>query len=259
MPNSTLQEPDRSAVPVRSQTGTGIALAFAIGAAWLALHVHGVFFHRLTTGGLAVAPLLILLQCWLSVGLFIVAHDCMHGSLAPGRPGINAAIGRTMLLLYAGFWFDALLAKHADHHRNPGTALDPDFNADAPTRFWPWYRRFLLEYFGWSQLATIALVLTVETQVLGASLANALLFWALPAILSSLQLFAFGTYLPHRHGRGGFADDHRARSSDFSWLGSLLTCFHFGYHHEHHLRPGVPWWGLPRIRAGERLRLPQPR
>jgi beta-carotene ketolase (CrtW type) len=26
---------------------------------------------------------------------------------------------------------------------------------------------------------------------------------------------------------------------------SLLTCFHFGYHHEHHDTPWVPWWKLP--------------
>ena len=31
---------------------------------------------------------------------------------------------------------------------------------------------------------------------------------------------------------------------------SLLTCYHFGgYHHEHHLHPGVPWWRLPGTRA----------
>ena len=68
-------------------------------------------------------------------------------------------------------------------------------------------------------------------------------------MLSSLQLFAFGTWLPHRRGEQPFADRHRARSSGFGWLASLLTCFHFGYHHEHHLWPGVPWWRLPRVRT----------
>ncbi|WP_201448975.1 hypothetical protein [Sinorhizobium medicae] len=44
----------------------------------------------------------------------------------------------------------------------------------------------------------------------------------------------FGTYRPHRVGHIPFADKHRARSNEFSPLLSLLTCFHFGYHHEHH-------------------------
>ena len=31
-----------------------------------------------------------------------------------------------------------------------------------------------------------------------------------------------------------YPDAHRARSNDMpTWL-SLITCFHFGYHHEHH-------------------------
>ena len=68
---------------------------------------------------------------------------------------------------------------------------------------------------------------------------------ALPAILSSVQLFTFGTFLPHRHEEAPFVDAHRSRTNDFGWLASLLTCFHFGYHHEHHLSPGTPWWALP--------------
>ena len=75
-----------------------------------------------------------------------------------------------------------------------------------------------------------------------------MLFWALPAILSAFQLFYFGTYLPHRAEDEAFGDAHRARSNDFSWTMSLLTCFHFGYHHEHHDNPAVPWWRLPATR-----------
>ena len=82
-----------------------------------------------------------------------------------------------------------------------------------------------------------------------------LLFWGVPAILSSLQLFAFGTWLPHRRGEQPFADRHRARSSGFGWFASLLTCFHFGYHHEHHDMPHLPWWRLP-ARWPRRVPLP---
>jgi len=55
-----------------------------------------------------------------------------------------------------------------------------------------------------------------------------------------------GTFRPHHHVEGkGFADTHNARSNDFGTLASLATCFHFGYHLEHHRRPDVPWWALP--------------
>jgi beta-carotene ketolase (CrtW type) len=85
--------------------------------------------------------------------------------------------------------------------------------------------------------------------LIGASVANLALFWGLPAILSALQLFVFGTWLPHRHTQSdGFADHHQARTIPMPWIASLLTCFHFGMHHEHHLTPSAPWWRLPEVR-----------
>ncbi len=234
---------------VRHQAAIGIGLALAIVGCWLALHIYGVFFHPLAGRGLVIAPLLVALTCWLNVGLFIVAHDAMHGSLAPHRLAVNRAFGRVALALYAGFSFDALQRKHHEHHRAPGTEHDPDLSASHPGDFWPWYLQFLREYFGLKQLAILTAV-TGAYLLIGAPYANLLLFWALPAILSSLQLFYFGTYRPHRLEAEAFADDHNARSSGFGWLASLLSCYHFGYHHEHHLAPYVPWWRLPAERRG---------
>ena len=79
---------------------------------------------------------------------------------------------------------------------------------------------------------------------------NFFAFWAAPALLSSLQLFTFGTWLPHRHKREtvAFADRHNARTLDWPWLPSLLACFHFGLHLEHHRSPATPWWRLPAYR-----------
>jgi beta-carotene ketolase (CrtW type) len=142
-----------------------------------------------------------------------------------------------------------LAAKHHLHHRKSGTADDPDFSTKHPTRFWPWYLAFFRRYFGWREFAVLTVLLLTYLLLLGASPVNALLFWGLPAILSSLQLFYFGTFLPHRHGADAFGDRHRARSNAYPPLLSLLTCFHFGYHHEHHRAPGVPWWRLPAERA----------
>lgn len=236
------------------QTAIGLALAAAIAGAWAALHVGSIFFLPLEGAGVGT-PALVLALCWLNVGLFIIAHDAMHGSLAPGRPKVNLWAGRLALAFYAGFSFDRLRAKHFEHHRNPGTAADPDFSVDHPSGFWRWYVAFFRQYFGWRELALMTVLVGVYALVLDAPYPNLLLFWALPAILSSLQLFLFGTFLPHRTEAEPFGDRHRARSSGYGYLASLLTCFHFGHHHEHHLSPATPWWRLP----AERLRAAPPR
>jgi beta-carotene ketolase (CrtW type) len=229
----------------RKQTIVGVSLAVAIVAAFVALHVWSMFFLPLEGATWLFALPLVAVLSWLSVGLFIVAHDAMHGSLAPGRPKVNLFFGRLTLLIYAGFWMDRLRPKHFDHHKHVGTEHDPDFSADHPTRFWPWYTQFMTRYFGVREFLVLSAIVWTYVLLLGAPIGNLLLFWALPSILSSLQLFYFGTFLPHRHEEAEFADEHRSRSNAFpAWL-SLLTCFHFGYHREHHLSPGTPWWRLP--------------
>lgn len=287
------------------QARIGLALAAAIVAAWAALLGHGLFRQPLDgPAGVAGAGLLMAALTWLEVGLFIVAHDAMHGSLAPGRPRTNRAVGRLALLLYAGFSYDRFLPAHHDHHRHPGSDRDPDFHRGRPG-FWRWYADFLGRYMGWREVAGLlvvsALLATVATPL------RAMLFWMVPALLASLQLFAFGTWLPHRPvaersassarraeagrlsagletaspaglagrralaigdadasnaaGAGAaidvrrdapFADHHHARSNDYGTLASLATCFHFGYHLEHHRHPGAPWWRLPAVRQAER-------
>lgn len=231
-----------------SDAHRGPLIAATIGAAWLAVHIGGIFFWHWS---IAVAPLavfLVLLQAWLSTGLFIVAHDCMHGSFAPGRPRWNAVVGTLCLGAYAGLSYAALLPKHLAHHAGPGTVDDPDFHASAPRNALPWFASFFRNYYTHGQLARITAAAIVYL-LLGASLINIVVFWAVPALLALGQLFVFGTYLPHRHDDQPFADAHNARSNTLRPFLSLLTCFHFGaYHHEHHLHPGTPWWRLPTLR-----------
>jgi beta-carotene ketolase (CrtW type) len=117
-------------------TVIGVGLAVAVMLAWLGLHVYAVFFVDLAALNPLIMLALVAVLCWLYVGIFIVAHDCMHGTLAPGRPGVNRWFGRICLFLYAGFDFDALKAKHRDHHRHAGTEHDPDFHEDDPHSFW---------------------------------------------------------------------------------------------------------------------------
>lgn len=233
------------------QSVTGLAIAAAIVVAWLAIHVAGIFFWQWRWASAPLAVAMIVVQAWLSTGLFIVAHDAMHGALAPGWPRLNRLAGSVCLGLYATLSYRALLPKHGAHHRHAGSADDPDFHAGEPRRLLPWFGRFFRGYYSHGQILRITAVALVYTLLLGARLENIAAFWAVPALVALAQLFVFGTYLPHRHGDEPFADHHQARSLTASPLVSLLTCFHFGgYHHEHHLTPGVPWWRLPTVRQG---------
>ena len=230
-----------------SQAAVGLGLAAAIVTAWLSLHVYGVFFHRWEAIDLIRAPVIVALQAWLGTGMFIVAHDAIHGSLAPGHPRLNRAVGQICVGLYAGFSFRRLAEKHRQHHATPGAASDPDFYAPSPSAMPPWFLAFFRRYFGLREFSIVTVVLAIYLLGFRASPINAAVFWGLPAILSALQLFTFGTYLPHRHEAQPFADHHRARSLDYPWLASLLACFHFGRHHQHHLSPATPWWRLPQV------------
>ena len=226
----------------------GLALAATIVAAWAGLHVFAMFVFELTWSTLPFALVMAALQCWLSVGLFIVSHDAMHGSLAPGKPRLNGYIGGALLFMYAGFAWAKMRDAHFAHHKAPGSRTDPDFDADHPQSFWRWYGTFLQRYFGWRSILFVSTVVTIYWLVFDIPMAQIVLLYGAPAIASSLQLFYFGTFRPHRHDGNAFADRHNARSDGFSTLASLASCYHFGYHHEHHRAPNVPWWGLPRAR-----------
>lgn len=203
-------------------------------------------------GRSALALPLALAQTWLHTGLFIVAHDALHGTAAPGRGRLNRTLGAVALGLYALFPFDALRGAHDAHHAAPRTRDDPDGPGDEGEGFARWYVRFIGRYLRWTQVAGLALAYNVAHHALGVAEWRLLAFWVAPSLLSTIQLFAFGTWLPHRAPRGGFRDAHRATSVGYGTLASLLACFHFGYHWEHHASPSTPWWALP---AARRARL----
>lgn len=240
-------------LPARSAQGViGLALALAIAGSWLGIHAYGMFVFEISWSNWPFALMLAAVQCWLSVGVFIVCHDAMHGTLAPGRPKLNAAIGAVLLALYAGFAWKQMRDAHFTHHKLSGRAGDPDFDEHHPDNFWRWYGTFFRRYFGWRSILFVHTVVGIYWLVLAIPMVQIVLLYGLPALASSLQLFYFGTYRPHCHREGQpFADRHNARSNDFSTLASLATCFHFGYHLEHHRAPHVPWWALPAAkRAG---------
>ena len=85
------------------QAAIGLTLAALIFGSWLSIHIFAMFVFELTWASLPVALVLAAVQCWLSVGLFIISHDAMHGSLVPGSKRLNSLIGAAVLFLYAGF------------------------------------------------------------------------------------------------------------------------------------------------------------
>lgn len=187
-------------------------------------------------------------QTFLFSGLFITAHDSMHGTIAPSSPFINRAIGTIAVKLYALFSYKKLRVLHDQHHRYVGTDKDPDHHDGTHKHVVLWYLHFLKGYLSIVQLVGMALIFNVLRHGLGIGLPNLLLFWVIPSCLSTIQLFYFGTYLPHHESEENDFQGHHSRSNSYSEFWSFVTCYHFGYHWEHHEKPYVPWWKLPKAR-----------
>ena len=179
------------------------------------------------------------LQMHLFTGLFITAHDAMHGTVAPGRPRLNHLIGRIAAFLFIFNNYQKLLPKHHEHHRFVATEKDPDFHRGNPA-FLPWFIDFVKEYLTVFQVILAAVFFNMLL-FLGFQEVNLILYWVAASILSMLQLFYFGTWLPHR---GEHHNRHYARSQSKNHIWAFLSCYFFGYHYEHHDQPGVPWWQL---------------
>jgi beta-carotene/zeaxanthin 4-ketolase len=227
-------------VSLRQHTRLGIALAIGIIALWVTVLAIGL------NVPLGTQPywllLLIPLQTHLFTGLFISAHDAMHGTLAPLAPKNNRFLGIICAGLFAFNDYRKLLPAHHNHHRHVATENDPDYH---PPGFWPWYLKFLRQYLSIWQLLLVAVFFNVGLQFF--PLENLLAMYVVPSILSTLQLFYFGTYLPHR-GEHDAENPHFARSQKKNhWL-AFFTCYFFGYHFEHHDSPATPWWQLHKLR-----------
>ena len=168
-----------------AQGAIGLALAGLIAGTWLVIHAYAMFVFELSWSNLPLALLMAAVQCWLSVGVFIVCHDAMHGSLAPGRPRINAAIGAVLLFLYAGFGWKTLRDAHFEHHRMAGRKGDPDFDEDNPAHFARWYWTFFKRYFGWQSLLYVHTVVGIYLFVFDIPFMQIFLLYGAPALLSS--------------------------------------------------------------------------
>jgi beta-carotene/zeaxanthin 4-ketolase len=150
-------------------------------------------------------------------------------------------VGWIATLSFAYMSYDRLRRNHYLHHRFPGTEQDPDFNSKS-NNFLIWWFRFMVRYTTWWQLLLMAITFNVlkiwftDWQLIA--------FWIIPAFLGTLQLFFFGTYLPHRRPHDHQMGIHRARTLKKNHLWAMLSCYFFGYHLEHHEAPTIPWWKL---------------
>lgn len=191
-------------------------------------------------------------RTFLQTGLFIIGHDAIHGAVFPHHSWLNRAIGTLVVWLYAFLPYNNLFEKHWQHHRHPGRLGDPDYHDGTHTGFLAWYLHFMNNYLDARQkpmlLIGMATLFTTCWWGFHLSPISLLVFWVLPILLSSLQLFYFGTYLPHRCPSEGYTNRHHARSSHYSRFWSFLACYHFDYHWEHHEFPSLAWYQLPTAR-----------
>jgi len=156
-------------------------------------------------------------------------------------------VGRLAVLAYGLFSYRKLLQKHWQHHKHPASELDPDFHNGINKNPLAWYFHFMKGYWDWRQIIGLALIYNVAKSSLPVSESNLTLFWVVPSLLSSVQLFYFGTFLTHKEPEGGHTNPHRTQTNPLPLVWSFITCYHFGYHKEHHEYPCVPWWQLPAI------------
>jgi len=188
----------------------------------------------------------ILLQTYFFTGLFITGHDAMHGTVSRYRP-LNNAVGFFSVFLYAGMWYPRLIKNHYLHHQFPGTEQDPDFSPRSQN-FFVWWARFMFKYLTIIQLVIMAAIFNILRIWYPDS--SIIWFWVVPAVLSTFQLFYFGTYVPHKRPHTDDMQPHNARTLRKNHLWAMLSCYFFGYHHEHHMTPRIPWWRLYQSKSG---------
>ncbi len=217
----------------------GILIGTSIIFVWF-IHLFIILMYVNLNNNYFLTALHILIQAYLYTGLFITAHDAMHGTVSKNKM-INNLIGKTASFLFAGLSYNILLKNHKLHHKYPGKEQDPDFYVKSPN-FFIWWFMFIKRYATIVQIVIMAIAFNIlklwfnELQIW--------IFWVLPAVLGTLQLFYFGTYKPHKYPHLKEMEPHNARTLNKNHIWAMVSCYFFGYHHEHHSFPYIPWWKL---------------
>ena len=162
------------------KTHTGVIVAMLIILAWFASLALGLSF--VVDYSSPLLYLLILLQTHLYTGLFITAHDAMHGTVSKNRK-VNTAFGHITALLFSYNFYRKLFPKHHEHHRFVATDKDPDYHRGS---FFPWYFSFLKQYLSIWQILLMAITFNLLKLVIPTE--NLILLWMLPGVLATFQL-----------------------------------------------------------------------
>jgi beta-carotene ketolase (CrtW type) len=222
----------------------GLLIALTIILFWLGHLVWSLAFAEVSLS----SPMLyvhIAVQTYLYTGLFITAHDAMHGQVSPNRK-VNKEIGQVATLLFAALSYSRLWEKHLLHHRFSGAVGDPDY-CTTSQNFWRWWFSFMKNYISWWQIVILAVVFNILQ--IWINQWNLILFWILPSVLSTFQLFYFGTFQPHRLPHTEAMMPHNSRTQKGPHWWAMLSCYFFGYHFEHHESPRTPWWKLYQMKG----------
>ena len=217
--------------------GTFIAILIIL--SWVAHLLYMLLFQAVNPAEISFW-LHLLLQSWLFTGLFITAHDSMHGTVSHNRT-LNYFLGFLSTMLYAGMWYPMLIKKHRAHHAWPGTKKDPDYHV-GNQNFFVWWFSFMKAYLTIWQIIIMAVLFNVG--LIFFTELQLIVIWIIPAFLSTFQLFYYGTYLPHRLPHTEEMLPHNARTQRRNHLWAFVSCYFFGYHSEHHDSPRTPWWQL---------------
>jgi beta-carotene ketolase (CrtW type) len=223
-----------------------IGLASLLTALWLMTLIGGLGISLAHTP-LVVTLLVVLVRTFLHTGLFIVTHEAIHRNISRSSI-LNDCFGYLTSSLYALLPYGVLARNHRLHHRFPGTHQDPDSAYPCRGDYFSWYIRFMMNYQAngqaWVSVFGMAIIFCILVFI-QIPVLNLFLFWIIPLIGSSFQLFTFGIFLPHRYNNSEHLDQHRALSTKLPVLWSFITCYHFGYHWEHHQYPNLSWYQLP--------------
>ncbi len=221
----------------------GLLIALTVILIWLAHLIYLLVFVEVSF----TSPLMLVhiaIQTYLYTGLFITAHDAMHGQVSPNRT-VNNTVGRLSTWFFAALSFNRLHQKHKLHHQFPGEGRDPDYCLTSQN-FWKWWFSFMKNYISWWQFVILAAVFNI-LQIWIPQL-NLIFFWIVPSILATFQLFYFGTYRPHKLPHTQPMLPHNSRTQKVNHLWAMLSCYFFGYHFEHHESPKTPWWKLYQVK-----------
>lgn len=221
---------------------SGVVIAMIIMVLWTMCFYILVFRFDIQAAHPVPLILAFFVMTFLYTGMFITAHDAMHGNVSSDRL-INDAIGYITSFVFAGFWFPTMKQHHSDHHKYTSIpSKDPDYHRGNPN-FLVWLYHFMHNYMSIGTCLGLFVIVQCLTK-LGAKYENMVVFMAGAGLVSALQLFYFGTYLPHRPPSGMPLARISRKTHCESRLQSFLECYHFGCHDVHHANPRIPWWKL---------------